>query len=99
MVPGKGRPGRGALLLTRMTDRERRLYGFFAVCAFTEGMSGLAYEPVDYLLKNTLRLGPAQAALFITWMTLPLTIKPVLMTVSCGTSDGSEPSGWMMKVE
>jgi predicted MFS family arabinose efflux permease len=60
-----------------MTERERRLYGFFAVCYFAEGMAGLAYEPVDYLLKDVLHLGPAQAALFITLMTLPLTIKPV----------------------
>jgi predicted MFS family arabinose efflux permease len=60
-----------------VTDREKRLYGFFAVCYFAEGMAGVAYEPVDYLLKDVLHLGPAQAALFITWMTLPLTIKPV----------------------
>lgn len=60
-----------------MTDRERRLYGFFAVCYFAEGMAGLAYEPVDYLLKDVLHLGAGQAALFITWMTLPLTIKPL----------------------
>jgi predicted MFS family arabinose efflux permease len=60
-----------------VTARERRLYSFFAVCYFAEGMAGLAYEPVDYLLKDALRLGPAQAALFITWMTLPLTIKPL----------------------
>lgn len=60
-----------------MTARERRLYAFFAVCYFAEGMAGLAYEPVDYLLKDGLHLGPAQAAAFVTWMTLPLTIKPV----------------------
>lgn len=60
-----------------MTSREKRLYGFFAVTYFAEGMAGLAYEPVDYLLKDVLHLGPAQAALFITWMTLPLTIKPL----------------------
>lgn len=60
-----------------MSARERRLYAFFAVVYFAEGMAGLAYEPVDYLLKDVLHLGPAQAAAFITWMTLPLTIKPV----------------------
>lgn len=60
-----------------MTDRERRLYGFFAVCYFAEGMAGLAYEPVDYLLKDVMHLGAGRAALFITLMTLPLTIKPV----------------------
>ncbi|HEX4047005.1 MAG TPA: MFS transporter [Elusimicrobiota bacterium] len=60
-----------------MTDRERRLYGFFAVVYFAEGMAGLAYEPVDYLLKDVMHLGAGQAALFVTWMTLPLTIKPL----------------------
>lgn len=60
-----------------MTARERRLYWFFAVCYFAQGMAGLAYEPVDYLLKDGLKLGPAQAALFISWMTLPLTVKPL----------------------
>jgi MFS family permease len=60
-----------------MTARERRLYYFFAVTYFAEGMAGLAYEPVDYLLKDVLHLGAGQAALFITWMTLPLTIKPL----------------------
>jgi predicted MFS family arabinose efflux permease len=40
-------------------------------------MAGLAYEPVDYLLKDVMHLGAGQAALFITLMTLPLTIKPV----------------------
>ncbi len=60
-----------------MTPREKRLYGFFAIVYFAEGMGGLAYEPVDYLLKDVLHLGPAQAAAFIAWMTLPLTIKPI----------------------
>ena len=60
-----------------LTPRERRLYGFFAVCYFAEGMAGLAYEPVDYLLKDVMHLGPGQAAMFITWMTIPLTIKPL----------------------
>jgi predicted MFS family arabinose efflux permease len=60
-----------------MTARERRLYYFFAVTYFAEGMAGLAYEPVDYLLKDVLHLGAGRAALFIAWMTLPLTIKPL----------------------
>lgn len=60
-----------------MTARDRRLYAFFAVVYFAEGMAGLAYEPVDYLLKDVLHLGPAQAAAFIAWMTLPLTLKPL----------------------
>jgi predicted MFS family arabinose efflux permease len=60
-----------------MDRRERRLYWFFAVNYFAQGMAGLAYEPVDYLLKDGLHLGAAKAAAFVTWMTLPLTIKPV----------------------
>jgi len=55
----------------------RRLYWFFAVNYFAQGMAGLAYEPVSYLLKDSLGLGPAQAAAFVTWMTIPLTIKPL----------------------
>jgi len=58
-------------------DRERRLYGFFAVNYLVQGLAGLAYEPIDYLLKDGLRLGSADAALFVTWMTLPFTFKPL----------------------
>ena len=60
-----------------MSFREKRLYVFFAVSYFAQGMAGLAYEPVAYLMKDVLHLGPAQAAAFVGWMTLPLTIKPV----------------------
>lgn len=54
-----------------------RIYLFFAVNYFAQGMGGLAYEPVSYYLKDALSLGPAQAAVFVAWMTLPLTIKPL----------------------
>jgi len=54
-----------------------RIYLFFAVNYFAQGMGGLAYEPVSYYLKDALGLGPAQAAMFVAWMTLPLTIKPL----------------------
>ncbi|MBI3288916.1 MAG: MFS transporter [Elusimicrobia bacterium] len=54
-----------------------RLVLFFAVNYFAQGMAGLAYEPVSYFLKDALGLGPAQAAAFVAWMTLPLTIKPL----------------------
>ncbi len=57
--------------------RQDRLYVFFAVNYFAQGMAGLAYEPVSYYLKDALGLGPAQAAAFVVWMTLPLTIKPL----------------------
>ncbi len=54
-----------------------RIYLFFAINYFAQGMGGLAYEPVSYYLKDSLGLGPAQAAAFVAWMTLPLTIKPL----------------------
>ena len=54
-----------------------RLYLFFAINYFAQGMGGLAYEPVSYYLKDSLHLGPAQSAAFVAWMTLPLTIKPL----------------------
>ena len=54
-----------------------KIYLFFAVNYFAQGMGGLAYEPVSYYLKDALGLGPAQAAVFVAWMTLPLTIKPL----------------------
>ncbi len=60
-----------------MEARERRLYAFFAVNYFAQGLAGLAYEPLDYLLKDGLKLGSADAALFVTYMTLPLTFKPL----------------------
>ncbi len=48
-----------------------RIYLFFAINYFAQGMGGLAYEPVSYYLKDSLGLGPAQAAAFVAWMTLP----------------------------
>lgn len=54
-----------------------RLLIFFAVNYFAQGMGGLAYEPVSYYLKDALHLGAAQSAVFVAWMTLPLTIKPL----------------------
>lgn len=54
-----------------------RIYLFFAVNYFAQGMGGLAYEPVSYYLKDALGLGPGEAAVFVAWMTLPLTIKPL----------------------
>ena len=54
-----------------------RIYWFFAINYFAQGMGGLAYEPVSYYLKDALHLGSAQSAVFVAWMTLPLTIKPL----------------------
>ncbi len=54
-----------------------RAYWFFAVNYLAQGLAGLAYEPVSYMLKDGLGLGPAAAAAFVSWMTFPLTIKPL----------------------
>ena len=40
-----------------------RIYLFFAVNYFAQGMGGLAYEPVSYYLKDALGLGPSEAGL------------------------------------
>jgi MFS family permease len=57
--------------------KRERIYWFFAINYFAQGMGGLAYEPVSYYLKDALHLGAGQAAMFVAWMTLPLTIKPL----------------------
>lgn len=54
-----------------------RAYAFFALNYLAQGLAGLAYEPVSYLLKDGLRLGPAESAAFVSWMTLPLALKPL----------------------
>lgn len=59
-----------------------RAYAFFALNYLAQGLAGLAYEPVSYLLKDGLELGPAQAAAFVSWMTLPLAVKPLFGLLS-----------------
>jgi predicted MFS family arabinose efflux permease len=60
-----------------VTDSLRRRYVFFSVNYFVQGIIGIVYEPLNYLLKDTLRLTPGQASGFIAWMTLPLLLKPL----------------------
>jgi MFS family permease len=60
-----------------MNDSTRRRYMFFLINYFVQGAIGIIYEPLDYILKDTLRLTPGQASGFIAWMTLPLLLKPV----------------------
>ncbi|MDE2291145.1 MAG: MFS transporter [Elusimicrobia bacterium] len=59
-----------------------RLYVFFIAVYLAEGLVGVAYEPISYLLKDVLGLGAAQAAAFVAWMTLPFLFKPVLGVVT-----------------
>jgi predicted MFS family arabinose efflux permease len=59
-----------------------RAYAFFALNYLAQGLAGLAYEPVSYLLKDGLKLGPAESAAFVSWMTLPLAVKPLFGLLS-----------------
>ncbi len=54
-----------------------RLYIFLAATYLAEGFSGVAYEPISYLLKNDLHLSAGQSATFVWWMTFPFLIKPL----------------------
>jgi MFS family permease len=65
-----------------MLRRLDRIYLFFAACYLAQGMSGIIYEPLSYLLKDTLHLGPAATSTFIWWMTFPMLIKPVFGLLS-----------------
>ncbi len=58
-------------------NRLDRLYFFCAVNYFAQGMGGLVYEPLNYLLKDGLHLGPGETAVFVAWMTIPFLIKPL----------------------
>jgi MFS family permease len=60
-----------------MTDSLRRRYGFFLTCYFVQGAIGIIYEPLNYILKDHLRLTPGQASGFIACMTFPLLLKPL----------------------
>lgn len=53
------------------------LYLFCAINYFAQGMAGIVYEPVNYLLKDGLKLSASQAAIFVAWMTAPFVIKPL----------------------
>ncbi|MBI5598061.1 MAG: hypothetical protein HY928_18415 [Elusimicrobia bacterium] len=61
-----------------------RLPLFFVSVYLAQGLVGAAYEPISYLLKDGLGLGPAEAAGFVAWMTLPFLLKPLLGIVADG---------------
>lgn len=54
-----------------------RLALFFALCYFAQGMAGIIFEPLSYLLKDGLGLSASESASFIAWMTLPFLLKPL----------------------
>ncbi|MFA6004063.1 MAG: hypothetical protein WC881_08340, partial [Elusimicrobiota bacterium] len=74
-----------------MASKLDRLYIFCAVNYFAQGMCGIAYEPVNYLLKDGLRLSAGQAAGFVAWMTLPFMVKPLFGLL---TDLVPLPGGW-----
>jgi len=59
-----------------------RIYLFFGACYLAQGMSGVIYEPVSYLLKDGLGLDAARSSSFIWWMTLPMLVKPLFGLLS-----------------
>src|SRR5688572_8754919 len=61
---------------------ERRLPLFFAAVYLSQGLVGIAYEPIAYLLKDVLRLSPAESAAFTAVMTAPFLLKPLLGALS-----------------
>ena len=63
-------------------NRLDRLYFFCAVNYFAQGMSGLVYEPLNYLLKDGLHMGAGETAVFVAWMTVPFVIKPLFGLVT-----------------
>lgn len=65
-----------------MTRSPDRLLFFFAACYFSQGMAGLIYEPLAYLLKDGLGLSPGESASFTAWMTAPFLIKPLFGLLS-----------------
>lgn len=61
-----------------MNPRTDKLYFFFATVYLAQGLVGVAYEPISFLLKDGLGLGPSESATFVAWMTLPFLFKPLL---------------------
>lgn len=57
--------------------RERLLPLFFAAVYLSQGLVGIAYEPISFLLKDVLRLSPAESAAFTAVMTAPFLLKPL----------------------
>jgi predicted MFS family arabinose efflux permease len=55
-----------------------KIYIFFALNYLAQGLSGIVYEPLSYLLKDALGLSAGESAIFIGWMTFPFLLKPLL---------------------
>ena len=85
-----------------------RLPLFFISVYLAQGLVGAAYEPISYLLKDGLGLGPGEAAAFVAWMTLPFLLKPLLGILTDGLplagrrrvpwlvlASGATAAGWL----
>jgi predicted MFS family arabinose efflux permease len=64
--------------------RASRLYLFFIATYFAQGMVGIAYEPISYLLKDVLKLSASQSATFVAWMAAPFLFKPFMGLITDG---------------
>jgi len=71
-------------LLAQYYKMRDRIYIFFIATYFAQGMVGIAYVPISYLLKDHLGLSAAQSASFIVWMTIPFLFKPFLGAITDG---------------
>jgi MFS family permease len=65
-----------------MRDSLRRRYSFFLINYLMQGAVGIVYEPLDYILKDRLKLTPGEASGFIALMTFPLLLKPLFGFIS-----------------
>lgn len=63
-------------------DTKSQIYLFFAATYFAQGMLGIAYEPISYLLKDFLELSATESAVFVSFMTAPFIIKPLFGALS-----------------
>ncbi|MFH2204823.1 MAG: MFS transporter [Elusimicrobiota bacterium] len=61
-----------------MRETKDRLYIFFIATYFAQGMVGIAYVPINYLLKDALGLTASESAVFVACMSVPFLLKPLL---------------------
>src|SRR5437773_890984 len=59
-----------------------RVYAFFIANYLAQGLIGIAYESISYLLKDVLRLSAAGSAAAVAVMSFPFLIKPLFGILS-----------------
>lgn len=55
-----------------------RLYLFFSTTYLAQGLVGIAYIPIYFLLKDVMKLSPSESAVFAAAMSAPFLLKPLL---------------------